>query len=359
MPVASGGECRPRARRRQIGADHRRPADDQQLLPAERERAADHAGADAQDDELQREQRQDLPLRRAEAAHHRRRIQVAAQIARRGQRDGDRGEDHGDQRGEAEKLLRALERLPHFGTQVADRFDALSAFEPRLRPVAKRIARVARDEQPPGRAIARLQQLRRRDVVDVHQQPGPEREQSAGDLGVLLHDRGDGQRRFADDELRSLRCTSSRAARRAVDPDLAWRAGCPCAAGPRASLGSPSSDRAAQRIAGADRLDVGEHRIATGARPAGLHHAVEPDRRHDSEPARARLARKLVRQRPVAGQQQIRAEQHIGLPRQRALDAIGEKPDGADAGDREDQRGEQHRQFAGAPVARSMTPGEA
>jgi hypothetical protein len=83
-----------------------------------------------------------------------------------------------------------------------------------------------------------------------------------------------------------------------------------------------------------------------------LHHAIELDRRYCGEPARSCLAHELIGQRTIAGEQQIGAEQQIRLPRQRALDSIGEKTDGADARPRADQRGDQDAQLAGAPVAR-------
>ena len=231
----------------QVGANHRSKQDHEQLLPAQRKYATDQACADAQDDKLQREQHQDLSFARAEAAHHRRRIEVAAEVARRRQRNRGRGEDHGDQRGEAEILLRALEGLPDFGTQVANRLDALAAFQPRLDPVAIRIAGRARHEQPPGRPVSRLQKFRRGDVVDVHQQPGPQREQSTGDLGVLLYDCCDGQRRFADDEP----CAFARVEPRGeagIDPDLAGRGDAICDAA-RGIGRVAESDRAAQGIA--------------------------------------------------------------------------------------------------------------
>ena len=59
------------------------------------------------------------------------------------------------------------------------------------------------------------------------------------------------------------------------------------------------------------------------------------------------------RQRPIARDHQVGAEQQVRLLRQRALHAIGEEADGADAADGEHQRRDQHAQLAGAPVARA------
>ena len=58
---------------------------------------------------------------------------MPAQIARCGERDGDRGEQHRDERSEAEELLGALERLPHFGTQVAHGLHPLAGLAARRR----------------------------------------------------------------------------------------------------------------------------------------------------------------------------------------------------------------------------------
>ena len=83
------------------------------------------------------------------------------------------------------------------------------------------------DEQPPCCPVSGLQKLRRRDVVDVHQHLGPQREQSTGDLGVLLHDRGDGQRRLADDEPRAFVHIEPRG-KASIDPHLAGRGNAIC-----------------------------------------------------------------------------------------------------------------------------------
>ena len=95
---------------------------------------------------------------RAEAAEHRGGVEMPAQVARRRERDRDRGEQHGDQRREPEELLRALERLPHFGPQVAHGLQPL----PRLqlvaepRPVALERAASAARSATSRRHVARL-----------------------------------------------------------------------------------------------------------------------------------------------------------------------------------------------------------
>ena len=110
---------------------------------------------------------------------------------------------------------------------------------------------------------------------------------------------------------------------------------------------------AAQRIAGADGLHVREDRGRGGSarrRIRGLHHAVEADHRRGDEPVGGGALGVRAGQRPVAADHEVPAQQQVGLPRERALDAIGEEADGAHAGHREDQRGDQHAQLARAPI---------
>ena len=113
------------------------------------------------------------------------------------------------------------------------------------------------------------------------------------------------------------------------------------------AAGNDERDRAAQRIACTDGLDVCEHCVAARS----LDHAVEAHDRHRRKPVRLRFARIVGRQRAIGRDHEVGAEQEIRLPRQSALDAIGKKSDGARARGGEHQRGDQHRKLAGAPVA--------
>jgi hypothetical protein len=129
-------------------------------------------------------------------------------IARCRERDRDGRQQHGDERRQAEEALGALERLPHLGPQIADRFDALPGGRCTGKPRAEAfdLAGLALgNQQSPRRAIARLQQIRRGHVVEVEQQLGPRRERQSGDLGILRDDGADGQRGVADGELRAVR----------------------------------------------------------------------------------------------------------------------------------------------------------
>ncbi len=207
------------------------------------------------------------------------------------------------------------------------------------------------DQQSPRRAIARLQQVRRGHVVDVEQELRPEREDDAAHLGLLLHDRGHLERRFADrdrvadlhaEPLREPRVGPRFAAARDAAGDAAFRI-----------RGIGEHHRAAQRIAGADGLHVGEHGAGIGRRAgAGRHHAVEADHRRGDEAALD------ARSRANAGGNGRSPEIMRSAPSSRfacvvsdVLHAIGEEADRADAADREHQRSDEHAQLARAPVA--------
>ncbi len=127
---------------------------------------------------------------------------MSPQVAGRRQRNRDRGQQHRDQRRKPQEFFRAVERLPHFGPQIADALHAQSRFQLRCQGLAillqRGTAAAIGHEQAPRRAISGLQQVRRGYVVDVEQQLGAEREHHAGDFRLVLQDRPDGERGFAD-----------------------------------------------------------------------------------------------------------------------------------------------------------------
>ena len=79
-------------------------------------------------------QPRDAGLARAEAAHHGAAVEMALEIAPRGERDRRRREQHARERGEIEEFLGALERGADLGPRVAYALDALSRREPRRWP---------------------------------------------------------------------------------------------------------------------------------------------------------------------------------------------------------------------------------
>ena len=183
----------------------------------------------------------DLPLRRAEAAHHRGGVEMAAQIARRGERDGDRGEHAPRPAPRGPRNFSARSSVCRTsGRRSRIDLHPLSAVEhapapSRGRHRSRRPRRAAGTSRDCPAAADCVAGTSSRFISSL----GPEREQTARHLGVLLHDRADGQRRFADGEPRALLHAEPRREPR-VDPDFAAAAGCPARRCPPALAGSTS-----------------------------------------------------------------------------------------------------------------------
>ena len=359
------GDDRRRAGPRQRRLEQRLQQPRQHLLSAERDDAAGDARRQAEPGELQHVQRQHPALRRAEAAHHARRIELSLQVAARSERDGDRGQQHGDQCREPEKFLRALQRRTHFGTQIADGFDSLPGGELRQQPCAILVGTGAGQQQPVAGAVAGLQQVGPGEILHRHQQLRRQPQETAGDFGLLLDDGADGERRIA--QLDALaRVERQTRAQPLVDPDRPRLRKLARSAAER-MLGVFEQDLAAQRIARVGGLHFGEHRPRdsrtvcgwNGAhRGIGLHHAIEADALNHGQASTAPFVGERRRQRTISGEQQIGAKERAGLRAERRLHAVGEKPNGADARHRQQQRRRQHAQFAGATVANELAPSQ-
>ena len=117
-----------------LGGGERTQQHARELLAEQRHGNPERASDESQHGELQHEQREHATLRRAQAPQCRCRVEMAAQIARRGERDRHGGENDRDQGDETEKPFRALQRLAHFGAQVAHAFDSLPGLHRIVRP---------------------------------------------------------------------------------------------------------------------------------------------------------------------------------------------------------------------------------
>src|SRR5205823_8611776 len=138
----------------------------------------------AENDKLRDKQNERFRHRCAKATQHRRRIEMTTQISRCRQRDCHGGEQDGHQRGETEKFLGALERLAHFGTQVAHRLDTLTRCELRREPLAIAVQRTSVTlgyEEPPCRAIAGLQKIGRCNVSAIEKELRTQRKRETRD----------------------------------------------------------------------------------------------------------------------------------------------------------------------------------
>ncbi len=114
---------------------------------------------------------------------------------------------------------------------------------------------------------------------------------------------------------------------------------------------------AAQRIAGADRLQRGQLRLRLLAL-ARLRHAGEADGIGHHQAAPQRLGAPCRCHRQVGVDDHVRAQQLARVAIQAGAQAVDEKAGGRQRGHRHRQRNEQEAQLAGAPVARGHAQGE-
>ena len=308
--------------------------------------AAEQRGEQAEQRELGEKNAQQKALRRTQATHHRAGVEVTLHITARCQRDGDRGEHHGKQRRQAKELLRAIERRADFGTRVLRILDALAACQRFLDARTKRgdHRRFAGQQQAMANPTARLNQRGRWQVGEIHQQARRDGKEIDAAIGLERQHGADAQGLLAD---RNHVADIGRQCRSEplVDPDRPRRRN---AARRRVGRALPISDAqaAAQRIALGDCLEFSQ----LGALPLP-HHAREGSRFSQRQAVFARLCGDARRPRMIGSEQQIGAEQLIGLALERLTHAVGKKSDGSQRRHRDHQRRDQQAQFAGASIA--------
>ena len=308
--------------------------------------AAHGAGRGAERDELPREEARELPLRRAEAAHHRVAVEVPPGVAARRERHRHGREDHREQRGEADELLRALDPGADLGPRVREALHRFAAAEPRTDPrfeASDRLPLAGGEQVIPGPAPD-LDELRLRHVGPVHHQARRDVEEVHAAVRLEREDGGDRQLGFAElDPVPDLRLQRGREP--LVDPDGARGRH---AFGARVGLVRRRRDAQvpAQRIAVGHRLHADELRLAAEAR-----HADEGRVLGELQAAARDLVADLGPPRMVGGQHDVGAEQLVGLAQQRLPHAVGEERDAGDARHRDHERERENAQLAGPPVA--------
>ena len=180
---------------------------------------------------------------------------------------------------------------------------------------------------------------------------GPRLRKPTAASGSWLDHAGDAKLAVADTDLiPGLDAQSRRET--IVNPDRS-RGGClsRCVAGGERSL--PDAQLAAQGIAGRHRLDLGEH-----VRIASQHHARKLEQLDDGKPSLPCLVAKSGRERPIGHENEVGAQQIVGLIAEGGLHPVGEERDRGDAGDGNDQHRGQQSQLAGAPVPSQHAPRE-
>ncbi len=107
----------------------------------------------------------------AQAAHHRRALEVPGAVAARGHGDRDRRQHHRHQGREAQEAVGTFERAADFRAGFAGGFKALAAAEVVARDAVEVFDRggLAGDHEPVGDAAAFLHQAGGRDVGDIEE----------------------------------------------------------------------------------------------------------------------------------------------------------------------------------------------
>jgi hypothetical protein len=309
--------------------------------------AARQRGGKAEDQEFAAVDQQQLRSRRPHAAHHRAAIKMPPHVAFGGQRHGHGGEDYRQQGGEAQEALCPLGDVADFGPRVVQAFDLFAAPELRVGPglICLYVGSLAGQVQAVANAAAVLDQAGCRQVGQVDHQPRRQGEHVHAAIGLHGQDGAASHR----DPAQRQRCAGREAQRGCqalVGPGLAGLrhdgGGCICGVqhGRRAQA-------AAQRIARRDRLDFGQQ-----GGIAQADHAREGGALGHAQTAGRRLLAEEIRQRMIGGQQQVAAEQLMGLLAQRLLDAVGEEADAGQCRHGQHQADAEHGELAGAPVAR-------
>ena len=104
-------------------------------MNAESEDAARERGCEREPQKFPGEQREELRLRGAHAAHHGVTVEVPLRVAPRAKRDRHRRQDDREHRGKPEEALGAVQARAHLRPRVLKAVDALAPPEARPRPL--------------------------------------------------------------------------------------------------------------------------------------------------------------------------------------------------------------------------------
>ena len=206
--------------------------------------------------------------------------------------------------------------------------------------------------QAPGGAAADCDQAGGVEVLEVEDRPRQQAEEVGTAIGLEADHGADAKRHFAQAHgVADLHVQVSEQA--LVEPHFA-RLG-------RATRGcigligaGGDADGAAQRVAVFHHLDPAQGRGFCGAGHAGEQHRLRR-----LQAARARLVGEGVGPGLVGAQQQVAAEQLVGLAVERAPDAVGQEADAGQARHRDHDRQAEQVEFARAQVAQHHAKGQA
>ena len=206
--------------------------------------------------------------------------------------------------------------------------------------------------QAPGGAAADCDQAGGVEVLEVEDRPRQQAEEVGAAVGLEADHGADAELDLAQpDGVADLDAEFGEQA--FVQPQFARRRG---SAGRGIGLvgAGGDADGAAQRVAVLHHLDPTQGRRFCGARHAGEQHRLRR-----LQPACARLVGEGVGPRPVGAQQQVAAEQLVGLAVERAPDAVGQEADAGQARHRDHDRQPEQVELARAQVAQHHAEGQA
>ena len=344
---------RQRRGRGELGGEQLAQATRQPPLHRPAERGPEQRGSQPEEQELADHDAQHLRLTGSKHAHHRAAVEVARHEAARRQAHRHRGEDHREQCGQAQEALCLVERGAHLGAGVIHRLDTLAAAQVGARPFLVGLHRLRRSGhvQPPGGAAALGDQAGGVEVLQVEDRARQQAEEVGAAVGLEADHGADAELELAQAHLvAGLHAQLGEQA--LVQPHLARRRR--TARGSVGLVGARrQTDGAAQRVAVLHHLDATERRALGGARHAGEQHRLR-----GLQAAAARLVDEAVGPRLVGAQQQVAAEQLVGLAVERAPDAVGEKAHAGQAGHRDHDRQPEQVQLARTQVAQHHAQGE-
>jgi hypothetical protein len=337
---------RQQRRRRQIREQQRGNQPRERGLHGPARGHAHGAGRDPQHAQLQRVDREHALLRCTQAAQQRGGVDVTLGVAPRRQRYRDAGEQHRDQCRQAEELTRARQRVADLRPRIAHALHLLAGRRVRREPRAHRVdaGRITAEQQAVTDPAARLHQPGALEVGQVRHHARRDAEHVAAAIGLVGEDVRNAKLQVA--ELDAIaHADLQQAGDPRVGPHLAARG--PAARGAIGPIGGVGDlELAAQRVAVADELRLGELQLV-----AGQHHAAKRHGARALQPQSARLRLRLLARRDARFHQQVGAEQIGGAGLHRARHAVGEEAHAGHARHRDHQCRGQHLEFSRPPLA--------
>ena len=263
------------------------------------------------------------------------------------------GEDHRQQGGQPQKALGPVQHAANLGPGIAGIFQPLAPgqllFQPF--PVGRNLPLATGQQQVIADAGTKLDESGRLHIVEVHHQARRQAEEIDAPIRLARQHGGDRQGR-ATDHHRPTGAGIQRRTQAFIEPD---RAGLRAARHllPRLARAPAGAQFAAQGIAAAHRLDVGQMGLASGHDHAGKDQGLG-----QAQIAASRLVAIAVRQGMVGGDDQVAAHHLLRFALQALAHPVAEETDGRDRRHGNQQGSKKQPQLAGTQFPSQQPPGE-